>query len=130
MRASTESSVLLAVRIVFAGLLLTRTLPLCAVQDNGTASFVVHVTAGQSFSRELPNGLYFCLREETLSSGGTLGWAAFISPKCASPMENYADIVTLPLRGPNPLDILAWHFEPGENAPQEFRRFRFVLTKE
>lgn len=98
-------------------------------------SFIGEVARGQRFEKALPNGLVFNLIPEEYAYVGWMGWNIEIRPLSES-SQNYAGIATVPFRGTNALQILGWHFRnidntgPNDgsvNAPQEERRFRFVL---
>ncbi len=92
------------------------------------------VTRGERFAWPLSGGLAFELRPLLQ------GWVIWIGDP-ARPEDNYAAVATPPFHGPNPTLIQGWHFRnadntgpnaPGPknvNAPQQTRRFRFVLDK-
>src|SRR5438874_3278207 len=77
-----------AMRPLISAVFLAAAVAFHALQEARRATFVGRVSAGHSFARELPNGLYFCLNEESLSKGGTIGWSVLVSPNCTPPTDN------------------------------------------
>jgi hypothetical protein len=103
-----------------------------------TLSFSGSVARGQTFEKELENGLVFRL----VPLGGGLGidWSIFVGTEEYGD-ENYSFIVTPPYRGVNHIYVAGWHFRNSDNsgpnttgpknvnAPGETRRFDFVVNE-
>lgn len=89
-----------------------------------TLRFSGHLRAGESFERPLSRGLVFCLLP-----GGEQSWSISIARTCLGRDADFASIATPPYRGPNPLQIDAWHFLPDARQFSNTREFRFVLNE-
>lgn len=96
--------------------------------------FKGEVRRGQVFERSIDRRLTFRLNPDEY------GWEIWIGDK-TKPDRNYCAIITPPYHGINALDIEGWHFRSSDNsasveargnnvnAPQEIRRFFFVLNE-
>ena len=89
----------------------------------GTATLTARIVRGQSFTGKLAENLWFCLFAEKDGSG----WWIAVQQDCTKPDHDFVAVATPPMHGPNPREILGWHFEAGANAPQNVRDFSFVL---
>ena len=92
----------------------------------GQQTFSGRVSHGQNFSYRLAGGLWFCLCPEPDANGG--GWRIAVAEKCNVASHDFVSVATPPFHGVNPIEIEAWHFDAGANAPQTERDFAFVLT--
>jgi hypothetical protein len=92
----------------------------------GQQTFSGRVSHGQNFSYRLAGGLWFCLYPEPDANGG--GWRIAVAEKCNVASHDFVSVATPPFHGVNPIEIEAWHFDAGANAPQTERDFAFVLN--
>ncbi|MCC6759090.1 MAG: hypothetical protein IT395_05665 [Candidatus Omnitrophica bacterium] len=100
----------------------------------GAVKFAGEVKGGETFEKELSDGLVFRLMPIEL------GWTIFIGTKEALE-NNFAVVVTPPYRGINALYIHGWNFRNSDNsgpnehgpkmidAPAAEREFQFVLNE-
>lgn len=92
-----------------------------------TVRFSGDVRHGEWLRRPMAKGLWFCLTP-VADTGRNSGWSIRIQPTCERAAPDYASIATPPYYGPNPVQITAWFFDEGANAPQGIHDFQFVLT--
>lgn len=88
-----------------------------------TFRFSGELHAGQTYSKPLHRGLWFCL----LPHQDQTGWTVSVSTSCKAKAENFAAAATPPFHGPNPASIDSWHFLPDARVFGNKRIFRFVL---
>ena len=90
--------------------------------------FTAEARAGDSLDRDVGSGLRFCLLP-TANTGRNSGWVIRVGPSCKREVPDFSGLATPPFHGPNALDIMAWFFDEGANAPHELHEFRFVTTQ-
>ncbi|MCD4737874.1 MAG: hypothetical protein K8R89_01260 [Anaerolineae bacterium] len=93
------------------------------------------VHRGKMFEKPIGAGLAFRLN---YSAGDGEGWEIWVGNP-TQPDHNFSAVVTPPYRGMNARYIEGWHFRNSDNsgpndasvnAPQEVRRFEFVLDQD
>lgn len=91
--------------------------------ERAEVTFGAMLTAGQPFVRTFGADFLFSLLPEPLDARGIFaGWHVVISRLDRE--ENLCEL-TVPLRGPDARDLLAWHFLPGVSAPGRRRVLAF-----
>jgi hypothetical protein len=91
-----------------------------------TFRFSDSIQAGETYSKPVAGGLWFCLHPNTDQTG----WTVAVSASCKPEEENFAAAATPPFHGPNPTSLDSWHFLPGARVFSRKRSFRFVLRRE
>lgn len=91
-----------------------------------TFEFSGGLVAGETYSRKLSRGMVFCLMPQS----GETGWEIVVSTECRPDAADFAGMATPPYRGPNPLQLMGWHFLPEEKLFSHVRQFRFVLRQQ
>jgi hypothetical protein len=93
-------------------------------QPADATPFMGSLHQGETFQHPIGRGLFLRL----LPQDG--GWHIYIGP---NPEDDFASVVTPPMHGPNPLDIMAWTFNPDRRnlglGLKQVRTFQFVLNK-
>jgi hypothetical protein len=113
---------------VLACAMLLLVLGLCGAASGRTVEFTAEARAGESLDRDAGSGLRFCLLP-TASTGRNSGWVIRVGPSCQREVPDFSGLATPPFHGPNALEIMAWFFDVGANAPHELHEFRFVTTQ-
>ncbi len=103
-------------------------LPLTSSLSGRTFRFSDEVHKGGNVDREIGSGLHFCLIP-LVGVGRNSGWIIRVGPSCRREAPDFSGVVTPPFHGPNALEIQAWYFDPGANAPHDLHEFQFVLNE-